>query len=168
MITVSQINYIAGVLEGEGNFGSSQNTVTISLGMTDRDIVDRIGSIMCPKSLIYKQSFTAFSKSNNIRPMYHMKISGFLAIQWMMTLYSLMGERRKKQILAAIIKWEENKYIGAKGRDNPATCGHPMKIIGSHFKWSYRNGSAVKICVFCEKERQRRYRHRKLAGLVGV
>src|SRR5204863_8589609 len=61
----------------------------------------------------------------NWKTSYRLKINGNLAIQWMMTLYCLMGVRRKLKIREHINKWkssdieyqiENNKVIGVSGR----------------------------------------------------
>ena len=95
------IKYLAGLLEGEGYFGIA-STPRIQLKMTDEDIVSKARSLMSPESKIYIHSHANIKHSTN----YTLTINGQLSIEWMMTLYSLMGRRRKEQIREVIHKWK--------------------------------------------------------------
>lgn len=102
---LTDIHYIAGLLEGEGSFCYSHNSgIRISIEMIDSDTIDKIKNIMSPSTRIgiYNHDL----KSNKEK--YHFIVSGQLAIEWMMTLYSLMSSRRKARIKEIINIWMSN------------------------------------------------------------
>lgn len=119
MISISDIYWLAGYLEGEGYFGvgkangarSKSLAFKISVGSTDRDVVERASRIMSGIVRLH-------SNGNGIRDgyarkrLYDFTIHGSRAIQWMMTLYPLMGTRRKERIGEVISAWKnyENTY----------------------------------------------------------
>ena len=99
---IKDIYYIAGILEGEGCF-LTNGSPTIKLSMTDRDIVMRVRNLMGANKIIH-----AFKSSlkNGWKQKYTLTLHGSLAIQWMMTLYPLMGERRRTKIKEVIEVWK--------------------------------------------------------------
>ena len=87
------IIWLAGLLEGEGYFGLNRGKYPrITLHMTDEDIVIRAAALM--GSNIYRQ-----------RNCWIAQVNGARAIMWMMTLYTLLGERRREAIRMVIKVW---------------------------------------------------------------
>lgn len=101
MINIKQIYWLAGLLDGEAWFGW-QATPHITIGQTDLDLVERVKSIIgnCPPIKTY------YSDNEKHKTKYRLTINGSLAIQWMMTIYSLMCVRRKSQIRTVIERWK--------------------------------------------------------------
>ena len=97
--------WLAGLLEGEGCFGTTVNHKRykgeeygiyrypeISLGMTDGDIVDRVAELFETKVWIQKP------RSDKHQTVYRTALTGSRAKALMEKLYPLMGERRSRKI----------------------------------------------------------------------
>lgn len=103
MITIKEIAWIAGLLEGEGCFGIYNNCPTVQVNMTDLDVIERARLIL---DIERRNKVRAQLRENVRKTMYCLNVSGDVAIQWMMTVYSLMGIRRKTKIREIIAKWK--------------------------------------------------------------
>lgn len=106
MITSHELRWLAGLLEGEGCFHSSASSTCIVIKMTDLDIIEKFRIITKTTHL----KVTVIPGTDRWKTRYSTSISGNLAIQWMMTLYLLMGIRRKAKIKDIIEKWKVNYY----------------------------------------------------------
>lgn len=144
MIKLSGIHWLAGLLEGEGSFylqthhrlsrklGYHPKHAIIKVGMTDRDVVERAHNILGSTHKIESSKYTI----NSGKIMYVSKLSGNAAIQWMMTLYSLMGNRRKLKIEEILFYWKYHKE-GDRRRDEAIpgsilyTLNSEGKLIGT-------------------------------------
>ena len=119
-VKTKDIIWLAGLLEGEGCFslmkanGRSGQYPSISVGMTDEDIIVRISDIW---------GSNVCHRINHWRTHVH----GVKAISWMMTLYPLLGKRRRAKIEKVIKVWKETTYR-VFGMRTMATC-HPNKIV---------------------------------------
>src|ERR1051325_8300115 len=98
MTETKDIYWLAGLLEGEGSFIADGRFPKIALKMNDRDVVQRAQELLRPKpyrangnAIKYYEDKTAIP----IRKYWFASISGRRAVGWMLTLYPLMGERRK-------------------------------------------------------------------------
>jgi len=108
MISVLDISWLAGLLEGEGSFVLDHDVYpTIKLASTDLDVVKRARNIMLKSKRFYIERRVLY------KDRYSLDIIGNIAIQWMMTLYSLMGLRRKAKILEIINFWKNHHYPGS-------------------------------------------------------
>jgi hypothetical protein len=96
--------WVAGLLEGEGCFivvkesfkrkdGTHQLAPRVQLKMTDRDVVERFANLV-----EYKNKITTFYPKGNHKPTYTVVIRGNLAIELMLVVRDLMGERRRQKI----------------------------------------------------------------------
>lgn len=134
MITTNQISWIAGILEGEGCFHFNGVTPAISLRMTDRDVVVKARDIINSKIKVHVRERPFPRKT-----VYEILIGSNTAIQWMMTVYSLMGERRKSKIRELLKTWikSNKRVIGSE------FCRNGHKLEKSNL---YENGSC-KICL---------------------
>lgn len=140
----SDIYYIAGLLEGEGCF-SFYKTPKISLAMTDRDIVVKVRDIICINCNIEH-----VRGEENKKDIYRFAVYGAISVQWMMTLYSLMGARRKEKIREILSIWKtkmQYRHINGLCRH-----GHPFVIV--NFDYVY-NVNGAKVCLHCRKRRSR-------------
>ena len=141
MIKVTDIHWLAGLLEGEGCFYlEKRRHPGISLQMGDEDIVVRAAALMK-------------SKVNHYRNMWTTRVYGTYAIQWMMILYSCLGERRKEMITRVIQVWKENTYSAQRGMNPMATC-HPDRPF-----------YAFGLCSVCYQKR--RHEKKQLLRKVG-
>lgn len=96
--------WMAGILEGEGYFGSIFNAVggkrykypRIGVNMTDRDVVDKIADIWgCAVGVL-----PPTGRAKKVQ--YRAVIVGARAAFWMDKLFPWMGERRRSQIDCAM------------------------------------------------------------------
>jgi len=118
---IKSIVWLAGYLEGEGSFSSADNrgarVFKIQVGSTDEDVMRRVCNI------IYSEYKNLHRHGHGIRNGYARKemksanVQGALAIGWMMTIYSLMGTRRKARIREIINEWK--LYEGRKFSGKP-------------------------------------------------
>jgi hypothetical protein len=118
MIKTTDISWIAGLLEGEGNFSIKQAKVKnvlsprINLNMIDEDIVTKVRNIINPSIKIRFREL----ENRGWKKQYVIRVSGNLAVQWMMTVYCLMGKRRKQQIREVFDTW---KTMVGRGNNGP-------------------------------------------------
>jgi hypothetical protein len=93
--------WLAGLLEGEGSFlkgpPCKPNLPRISLQMTDQDITEKAASLLGVSSVKGCKP-----KKEHHKQCYAVVVRGAKAVEIMKELFPLMGERRKKQITAAI------------------------------------------------------------------
>ena len=109
-ILLQEIHWLAGLLEGEGSFiwhqgQRDQGRPRIQLQMTDLDVMERacalLGSPLCGPYNSKQKKVDGTSKKET----YYTALSGSNAAGWMMTLFTVMGERRKSQIEPILLKW---------------------------------------------------------------
>jgi hypothetical protein len=104
----NDIYWLAGLLEGEGCFFLQANKYpAIKLNMTDLDIIQRARNFMCPLSNIH----TMDDKRYDSKLQYIIIFQGQKAVEWMMTIYPLMGNRRKEKIREILHIWKNHKYV---------------------------------------------------------
>ena len=113
MRRMPDIYWLAGLLEGEGCFYARESNPRprIILGMTDLDTVSRA------KSILGKSGLSPVPRAGN-KTMYYLTVCGKPAIGWMMTLYSLMGSRRRSKIRDIISRWRVRRW----GRNQHVTA----------------------------------------------
>ena len=97
-MTTVEIYWLAGLLEGEGCFCFSK-TARLYFGSTDEDVINRVAKLL--KSNVLKHP----GSSKESKLYYQTVKSGTYAIGLMMTLYSILGERRQRAIRGVIEEW---------------------------------------------------------------
>lgn len=96
-----ELAWLAGLLEGEGWFGLARKRCpTISVQMTDKDVVEKAARVMNGK--LYRP----YEKGTH-RPVYRVQVAGASAIGWMLTLFTFLGERRRQRIKDVVTTWKE-------------------------------------------------------------
>ncbi|SRR6266568_22105 len=100
MIATRDIYWLAGFIEGEGHvrFAHQNNCITIGACSKDKDVIDKASSLLDTK--------TFGPYRNKTCEMYEFRLYGIRAASWIMTLYSLMGERRREQMKKALHLWK--------------------------------------------------------------
>ncbi len=138
MVKRDDIIWLAGLLEGEGWFGLREGKRPILvLAMTDEDVVAEVATIWGASYYRY-------------RTIWRTQINGVVAIQWMMTLCTLLGKRRKETVIGIIKYWRDNS------RSQIPTC-HPERKLRS-----------FDLCSPCYYEEYRKKQEEKrLLKLVG-
>lgn len=102
--------WLAGLLEGEGCFRNHYNGhCTIQLGMTDQDVVERVGGFFGSK-IYYRQNLPPRKDS------YEARVAGHKAYLLMQALLPLMGLRRASKIREALFIHENRPLKGRNGQ----------------------------------------------------
>lgn len=121
-ITLKHIYWLAGLLEGEGCFQAyetrnvrRQRTVTLSVRMTDQDVIEQVACLLRLHNE-HIHIHTARPQKAHYKYQYICAVGGTRAIQWMMTLYPLLGQRRQEQIRRCIAVWHDMKSEFVYGR----------------------------------------------------
>jgi hypothetical protein len=123
MLKINDLYWLAGLLEGEGWFGVEQKRYPkVSLQMCDEDVVRQA------KDLVSVGSIYFAPREAPRKNAWVWQVSGANAPALMMTLYPLMGERRKQAILTALHIWHS---VG----------------VAYHFKANHHQGT--KRCTRC-------------------
>jgi hypothetical protein len=108
---IKQIYWLAGILEGEGCFYlaklsskyKNMKGFCIKLAMTDKDVVERSAKIIGNNTIVYRRH----NGLRSTKDVYIIRVTNTkVAISWMMTLYPLMGIRRKIKIKELIDEWK--------------------------------------------------------------
>lgn len=134
MITSNELYWLAGLLEGEGWFRIGATSISIGIEMSDLDIIERFRTIT--KTSSYKISTKV---KDGLKTTYTTNIYGDLAIQWMMTLYPLMGVRRKAKIGEIISKWKHPTYMRdrSSNHNNLIAKNKAIEILMQYRNMSY-------------------------------
>lgn len=106
-LEMKDLYWLAGILEGEGSFcfveprPGHNGRPTVQIHMIDRDIIDRVGTLFGANVSTRKRRGSMRTDAHQVF------LSGGKAIAWMMTLYTLMGLRRQRQIRTCIFHWKK-------------------------------------------------------------
>ena len=147
-VAVRDLAWAAGILEGEGYFGLRPQGITAALSMTDKDVVDRFHAI-----------FGFGSRTERKLP------SGKTAYTWtvtnqtdaaglMMTMLSLMGERRQARIKECLMAWRDR----APKREFWTHCKNGHELSGDNLRLIQEGKYMKRRCVECGRLRQQKYR----------
>ncbi len=123
MLTVREIAWLAGLLEGEGSFHIKDGCAHLQMQSTDKDVIRRATEVLSTK---FHDSPCKPRGKDTYKPVWRLAVHGTRAISWMMTLYSLMGERRQTKIREVLDQWKASKAMprAPRGRRFMAIC-HP-------------------------------------------
>lgn len=143
---VSEINWIAGILEAEGSFmkgpPSSPNRPTISIQMSDQDSVKRVADFFQVSVQSYQRK--GLNKNNEtFKNIYLASIRGQSAVDFMKKLKPLMGSRRQLQIEEAISSYNPNAksdYLKKMVSDRQKIKGNDIQKI----KKLIENGNSIR------------------------
>lgn len=109
---VRDIAWLAGLFEGEASFytyskksnkGRATSYPELSIQSVDKDVIARVAKIM---NITYISDVVPYGSTK--QNAFKVRRCGNNAIQWMMTLYSLMGIRRRAKIREVIATWKAN------------------------------------------------------------
>jgi len=106
-LTTKDIAWLAGLIEGEGSFGLHRRTYPqIQLAMADEDVVKRAAVLFdVSTTYCYPPSLQGY------KPVWRCYVNGVKAVGWMMTLYSLLGSRRKTKVLEVLNFWKSRPKV---------------------------------------------------------
>lgn len=109
-MNIKDIIWLSGLLEGEGYFmvkedSSRRSKYMIAVRMTDKDVVQKVARLFdCAVQFKRRQD-------RKYKDIWCAEVYGDKAIAWAMTIYSLMGERRRIRIREMIAIWKQHiKY----------------------------------------------------------
>lgn len=146
MLNFKDLYWLAGLLEGEGYFGLVKDGPTnlvfrIQVCSTDKDVIDRASNIILGE---VRTSVSSGDKWYRHKDYFQVSTAGKHAIQWMMTLYSLMGTRRKARIKEIIEAWKTHNLPSDK-----CPKGHTYTI--GRYRTGMRKGEIIRRCVTCSR-----------------
>lgn len=160
----ADIYWLAGLLEGEGSFfcRPDGSVAGLKIASKDEDVVFRARSIV-------GTSYSVSGGCYNGCYMYNYQVYGTLAIQWMMTLLPLMGNRRRQKIIDCLTFWKARpRYIPRKDKlVLGGVCRSGHHLVGANVKvvkfWGVES-IKCKICITgSTRARDRAYKERLLA-----
>lgn len=105
MVKLTDIYWVAGILEGEAHFGvtNAGTHPIIQLMMTDRDVVARVRDLLNKEAVV---KWLEDRRKTNYKDLYRISIHGHHARGWLMTIYPLMSKRRQQKIRELITDWK--------------------------------------------------------------
>lgn len=146
--------WASGIIEGEGTIIAhhgklGEKQIRLAVEMTDLDILERLKDILGDKARLIKRNPPSLNLKHRDR--YILTLSGTPAISWLMTIYGLLGIRRRKAVLKAITLWKTmrngfSKYsicaicgekFLIKRKDRNTLCGN----ISCHTKYGFKNAN---------------------------
>jgi hypothetical protein len=98
--------WLAGLVEGEGYFNFTRSP-TIGIGMTDRDVIDRVSVLWGTKVYAIKPR----ASRPTAKQCYRVIVCGKKALAWMDRIYPFMGNRRRAKIDEGKKEWERRRLI---------------------------------------------------------
>jgi hypothetical protein len=123
MTDLTQIAWLAGLLEGEGTFHTSHTGsfyVRVTLEMTDEDVVRKAAQLMEDAPVSGPR---IRKKGLGTKPYYSTSISGYKASRVMAAVLPFMGRRRAAKIRELIHLWEYRpNVIRRREMRLPPTC----------------------------------------------
>jgi hypothetical protein len=105
LVTLRELDWVAGLLEGEACFRWDGRNPIIWLGMTDQDVCACVAAIL---NTTVRGPYNPPSR-RHVKPTYRVLVCGTAAVGWMMTLYSLMCSRRQAKIREVLSEWRARR-----------------------------------------------------------
>lgn len=114
------LNWLAGLLEGEGYFGTIKNRVggkayrypRVGVSMTDQDVITRVATMFG----LGMYTIKAPGNSHGYLDSYRAWSTGEAGANWMRRLHPLMGARRQSQISVALAEWDAREPMQVRRR----------------------------------------------------
>jgi len=129
-MTNLELAWLAGLLEGEGSFLLKKDKYPlISIEMTDEDVIRRAAVLLGrPESVLACQP-----RAVDHKPTWRVAVQDqTLAASLMMTLYPLMGERRRSKIKEVLSVWRRSgkRLTAAERGCTYQGCARPHRAHG--------------------------------------
>jgi len=149
MIRSIDLAWLAGLFEGEGYIGIKRGRLVLVLSMTDKDVVQRAHTIAHVGVMYERKQRTKTGKQVWMWTVTRIEHAAGLA----MTLYPLLGERRRQRIKEALASWK----IAPLPRRLKTECirGHPLSGDNLFIHEGRRR------CRICRRMRGYAYRQRR-------
>src|SRR5262245_51776004 len=157
-ITVREIAWLAGLLEGEGSFGLRTTRGNghdfyypqVTLEMTDLDVVTKVQTLLDAPSVTSRQP-----RKTNHNPTYVCALYGTRAVALMMTILPFMGARRSHRIQQCLADWKHRYKLSPI---TPTHCPHGH-LFTTHTPGYDKQG--WRYCKTCASIRARAKRARR-------
>jgi hypothetical protein len=158
ILKIQDIAWLAGLLEGEGSFGfpAIGRSPVIRLQMTDKDVVVRAARLLGVRLQTPNKP-----RKEGHAVSYSICAAGRRAIEWMMTIYVFMGDRRKEKIHDILNQWKSTEAIqrDPKGENRKALC-HPDRPL-VEIKTGFCKACYMKTWVKRTGKNRTYWRHKK-------
>ena len=152
MIDIKDVAWLAGWLEGEGCFSiykkGNYSQFRIEFCSTDLDTMKKVCNILRTKETIYLRTQTYTENLSKRKQEYYVHVRGSLAIEWMMTIYSLMGQRRKDKIKEILTEWRDYIQNGS-GLCRKCRCVLVRRVT----KTGWSRGRVYTYCRHCRSNK---------------
>lgn len=150
-----ELCWLAGLFEGEAYFGAHDRNTVITFDTTDLDVLLRAREIVGGESTVFERAPHGLGK----KPSFRFNVNSNRAVGWMMTLYPLLGSRRREQVRGALERWRARQPLNARKRE--CKHGHPFDEENTY---QYRPNH--RMCKTCARERDRLYRTRMRSAVA--
>ncbi len=104
-LSVKDLAWLGGLVEGEGCFYRQNmgkyHYPSITISMTDHDVMDKVATMWGVNLQGPYQS-----KRPNSKPMYKALVFNNNAVAWMLTLFPLLGKRRRAKVIELVRDWK--------------------------------------------------------------
>ena len=121
MIDPKTLGWLAGIIEGEGSIDVPNRlgkSLKVAVGMNDRDVIERVAQIFgSPVCGPYEKKWSTTAQGS--------RAAGIL-----MTIFSMMGERRKKRIKLGLSLWKKRPIANKDKTQCPR--GHAYDEINTY------------------------------------
>jgi hypothetical protein len=159
-----EIAWFAGIFEGEGTFETSKrSTVRMTVGMTDRDVIERMQSIFPGRPIVTRDDDLTRAKFPTAKPIYVWRSGNHDSVALVVTaILPWLGARRSTRALE-VLAHIENRQLPGQPRTSHCKQGHaltPENLV--------RRGGAKPYvrCKTCAVEQQRAYVIRRRAAAL--
>lgn len=141
MVSMTDIGWLAGFIEGEGTIDASRRHALV-FATTDADVAERAvrllgGNLNGPYA-------RALPKH---KPVWRGTVHGAKAAGWCMTLYPLLGQRRRAKIREWLALW---KAAPGAGRKEQERCGRGHDLSTTR-RYRTKAGHLRRTCLHCQR-----------------
>lgn len=154
-MTLIFLAWLAGLLEGEAYFGaarSSPGSPVIRLGMTDRDVVMKVGAAFKAKTYLVPR------RARENRKDYHqVALCGRTAAGLMMTLYPFLGMRRRQRVRELLKAWRSARA----GPKYGPICRNGHLLSGENLTIEQQRDGPRRRCEICREAARVRWRDKQ-------
>lgn len=151
MITVPQIAWAAGFLEGEGSFGCYGGTPRVTAAQVQKEPLDRL-AMMFGGRMWLKPAGNGF---RNKKPIWTWVLNKQRSAEVMMTLYTFMSPKRQDEIEKSLGAWKASRSIRKAGAKmclrGHAIEGYNAMVVPDR---------TYPICRTCKNDVRKAWRHR--------
>jgi hypothetical protein len=151
-LTDVEIAWLAGLFEGEGSCGFYDRGMAVYIGMTDRDVIERVQKLFPgPQGIRVRNRVTAGTK-----PLWEWRIRRReLVAEFLCLILPHLGQRRSEQARKLIAVAEDPKRGYGSGHRNKTHCrnGHPYDEANTSI-----NDEGHRSCRTCRRNQTRKRR----------